>query len=168
MLGLDAAGKTTILYQLRLGEAINTLPTVGFNGKHRLLSLLTSMSHSVSLCLSLSLFLSVSVSVSLSLSLSDALCLALSFSLSLSRVSLSLSLSHVSVEVVKSGRIEMTIWDVGGSTSTPHYQPLHSLTPPSPSLFQAKIKFVPSGGTIIRTVMVSSLLLIQMIQIDCH
>lgn len=33
MLGLDAAGKTTILYQLRLGERINTLPTVGFNGR---------------------------------------------------------------------------------------------------------------------------------------
>jgi hypothetical protein len=32
MLGLDAAGKTTILYQLHLGETINTLPTIGFNG----------------------------------------------------------------------------------------------------------------------------------------
>eukprot|EP01006_Ploeotia_vitrea_P052448 TRINITY_DN67689_c11_g3_i1.p1 TRINITY_DN67689_c11_g3~~TRINITY_DN67689_c11_g3_i1.p1 ORF type:complete len:187 (-),score=10.60 TRINITY_DN67689_c11_g3_i1:197-757(-) len=31
MLGLDAAGKTTILYKLRLNELVQTLPTIGFN-----------------------------------------------------------------------------------------------------------------------------------------
>jgi small GTP-binding protein len=31
MLGLDAAGKTTILYQLKLGETTTTIPTIGFN-----------------------------------------------------------------------------------------------------------------------------------------
>lgn len=31
MLGLDAAGKTTILYQLKLGEVVSTIPTIGFN-----------------------------------------------------------------------------------------------------------------------------------------
>eukprot|EP01012_Entosiphon_sulcatum_P005007 TRINITY_DN1211_c0_g1_i1.p1 TRINITY_DN1211_c0_g1~~TRINITY_DN1211_c0_g1_i1.p1 ORF type:complete len:191 (+),score=27.81 TRINITY_DN1211_c0_g1_i1:24-575(+) len=31
MLGLDAAGKTTILYKLRLNELIQTMPTIGFN-----------------------------------------------------------------------------------------------------------------------------------------
>jgi len=31
MVGLDAAGKTTILYKLKLGELINTIPTIGFN-----------------------------------------------------------------------------------------------------------------------------------------
>ena len=31
MIGLDAAGKTTILYKLRLNEHINTIPTIGFN-----------------------------------------------------------------------------------------------------------------------------------------
>lgn len=31
MVGLDAAGKTTILFKLRLGEVVNTIPTVGFN-----------------------------------------------------------------------------------------------------------------------------------------
>ena len=31
MLGLDAAGKTTILYQMKLNEAISSVPTVGFN-----------------------------------------------------------------------------------------------------------------------------------------
>lgn len=31
MLGLDAAGKTTILYKLRIGEVIPTTPTIGFN-----------------------------------------------------------------------------------------------------------------------------------------
>jgi len=31
LLGLDAAGKTTLLYRMNLGETIVTLPTVGFN-----------------------------------------------------------------------------------------------------------------------------------------
>eukprot|EP01040_Poterioochromonas_malhamensis_P022888 gene22888-27933_t len=31
MVGLDAAGKTTILYKLKIGEVVNTIPTVGFN-----------------------------------------------------------------------------------------------------------------------------------------
>ena len=31
MLGLDAAGKTTVLYKLRHGETITTIPTIGFN-----------------------------------------------------------------------------------------------------------------------------------------
>ena len=31
MVGLDAAGKTTILYQLRLGEMVTSIPTIGFN-----------------------------------------------------------------------------------------------------------------------------------------
>ena len=31
MVGLDNAGKTTILYQLRLHEVISTVPTIGFN-----------------------------------------------------------------------------------------------------------------------------------------
>jgi len=29
MLGLDAAGKTTILYQLKLGKVVTTIPTIG-------------------------------------------------------------------------------------------------------------------------------------------
>ncbi|KAI8879257.1 ARF/SAR superfamily [Backusella circina FSU 941] len=31
MLGLDAAGKTTILYKLKLNQSVTTIPTVGFN-----------------------------------------------------------------------------------------------------------------------------------------
>jgi small GTP-binding protein len=31
MVGLDAAGKTTILYKLKLGEQVTTIPTIGFN-----------------------------------------------------------------------------------------------------------------------------------------
>lgn len=31
MVGLDAAGKTTILYKLKLGEVVMTIPTIGFN-----------------------------------------------------------------------------------------------------------------------------------------
>lgn len=29
MIGLDAAGKTTILYKLKLGEVVTTIPTIG-------------------------------------------------------------------------------------------------------------------------------------------
>jgi len=31
LLGLDSAGKSTILYKLKLDETLNTIPTVGFN-----------------------------------------------------------------------------------------------------------------------------------------
>merc|ERR1712113_47862 len=31
MVGLDNAGKTTVLYKLKLGEVIHTIPTIGFN-----------------------------------------------------------------------------------------------------------------------------------------
>lgn len=31
MVGLDAAGKTTVLYKLKLGESVTTIPTIGFN-----------------------------------------------------------------------------------------------------------------------------------------
>ncbi|XP_067930267.1 ADP-ribosylation factor 4 [Watersipora subatra] len=31
MVGLDAAGKTTILYKMKLGEIVTTIPTIGFN-----------------------------------------------------------------------------------------------------------------------------------------
>uniref|UniRef100_A0A6B2G8S7 ADP-ribosylation factor 2 (Trinotate prediction) n=1 Tax=Myxobolus squamalis TaxID=59785 RepID=A0A6B2G8S7_MYXSQ len=31
MIGLDAAGKTTILYKMKIGEIVNTIPTIGFN-----------------------------------------------------------------------------------------------------------------------------------------
>ncbi|XP_018575502.1 ADP-ribosylation factor 4-like [Anoplophora glabripennis] len=31
MVGLDGAGKTTILYKIKLGEVVRTIPTVGFN-----------------------------------------------------------------------------------------------------------------------------------------
>ena len=31
LLGLDAAGKTTVLYKLKMGELVTTIPTIGFN-----------------------------------------------------------------------------------------------------------------------------------------
>lgn len=31
MLGLDAAGKTTALYKMKLGDLVTTIPTIGFN-----------------------------------------------------------------------------------------------------------------------------------------
>lgn len=33
MVGLDAAGKTTILYKLKLGEIVTTIPTIGLSFK---------------------------------------------------------------------------------------------------------------------------------------
>lgn len=33
MVGLDAAGKTTILYKLKLGEIVTTIPTIGVLGQ---------------------------------------------------------------------------------------------------------------------------------------
>eukprot|EP00871_Galdieria_phlegrea_P002413 jgi/Galph1/3172/GphlegSOOS_G1851.1 len=35
MVGLDAAGKTTILYKLKLGEIVTTVPTIGLQQLHR-------------------------------------------------------------------------------------------------------------------------------------
>ena len=31
LIGLDAAGKTTLLYKVKLNESITTIPTIGFN-----------------------------------------------------------------------------------------------------------------------------------------
>jgi len=31
MVGLDGAGKTTMLYQLKIGDVVSTIPTIGFN-----------------------------------------------------------------------------------------------------------------------------------------
>lgn len=39
MVGLDAAGKTTILYKLKLGEIVTTIPTIGEWHLSRLLQL---------------------------------------------------------------------------------------------------------------------------------
>ena len=35
MVGLDNAGKTTVLNKLKLGEMVNTIPTIGFNKNGR-------------------------------------------------------------------------------------------------------------------------------------
>jgi len=34
MVGLDAAGKTTMLYKMELGPIVTTIPTIGFNVRH--------------------------------------------------------------------------------------------------------------------------------------
>ena len=39
MVGLDAAGKTTILYKLKLGEIVTTIPTIGTASVHHACSL---------------------------------------------------------------------------------------------------------------------------------
>lgn len=41
LVGLDAAGKTTILYKLKLGEIVTTIPTIGKkSGKWQMLCFL--------------------------------------------------------------------------------------------------------------------------------
>lgn len=42
MVGLDAAGKTTILYKLKLGEIVTTIPTIGMIIPTAALNLITS------------------------------------------------------------------------------------------------------------------------------
>ncbi|KAL3693362.1 hypothetical protein R1sor_007013 [Riccia sorocarpa] len=42
MVGLDAAGKTTILYKLKLGEIVTTIPTIGFNNTQGLIFVVDS------------------------------------------------------------------------------------------------------------------------------
>ena len=44
MVGLDAAGKTTILYKLKLGEIVTTIPTIGMSFLPRRLSRSREMS----------------------------------------------------------------------------------------------------------------------------
>ena len=43
MVGLDAAGKTTILYKLKLGEIVTTIPTIGEPFLHHMLSFARKM-----------------------------------------------------------------------------------------------------------------------------
>ncbi|XP_058434700.1 ADP-ribosylation factor 1-like isoform X2 [Marmota monax] len=40
MVGLDAAGKMTILYKLKLGQIVTTIPTIGFNAETNTLDLI--------------------------------------------------------------------------------------------------------------------------------
>lgn len=41
MVGLDAAGKTTILYKLKLGEIVTTIPTIGKKERKKSVSCVT-------------------------------------------------------------------------------------------------------------------------------
>uniref|UniRef100_A0A3Q1GE28 ADP-ribosylation factor-like 4aa n=1 Tax=Acanthochromis polyacanthus TaxID=80966 RepID=A0A3Q1GE28_9TELE len=36
ILGLDSAGKTTVLYRLQFNEFVNTVPTKGFNAEKKI------------------------------------------------------------------------------------------------------------------------------------
>ncbi len=47
MVGLDAAGKTTILYKLKLGEIVTTIPTIG------MCALKTTLTYCRALCVCL-------------------------------------------------------------------------------------------------------------------
>jgi GTPase SAR1 family protein len=43
MLGLDGSGKTTVLYSLKLGEVVSTIPTIGFNVEELVYKTITFM-----------------------------------------------------------------------------------------------------------------------------
>jgi len=49
MVGLDAAGKTTILYKLKLGEIVTTIPTIGEPFLHHIV-LLCMLNYTVGNC----------------------------------------------------------------------------------------------------------------------
>ena len=42
LVGLDAAGKTTILYKLKLGEIVTTIPTIGKQQSDRAINVIKS------------------------------------------------------------------------------------------------------------------------------
>jgi len=50
MVGLDAAGKTTILYKLKLGEIVTTIPTIGMYYLWLLLRSLATVSDGADIC----------------------------------------------------------------------------------------------------------------------
>jgi ADP-ribosylation factor protein 1 len=45
MVGLDAAGKTTILYKLKLGEIVTTIPTIGMTPAIQAASSVNAIGH---------------------------------------------------------------------------------------------------------------------------
>lgn len=51
MVGLDAAGKTTILYKLKLGEIVTTIPTIG-ESLSFLMSLIPPRADIMNICIS--------------------------------------------------------------------------------------------------------------------
>lgn len=56
MVGLDAAGKTTILYKLKLGEIVTTIPTIGKFPLFIILDLLISLLALISELMSYTVF----------------------------------------------------------------------------------------------------------------
>lgn len=85
MVGLDAAGKTTILYKLKLGEIVTTIPTIGMS-----LSLNWYHAHTA-------IHWSVCSDVTLN-NTNFFVCSVLGFN----------------VETVEYKNISFTVWDVGG------------------------------------------------------
>ena len=88
MVGLDAAGKTTILYKLKLGEIVTTIPTIGMYKAH-----FGGRGHD-------SLFCSVNCSHFLNQKLFDTIS--------------NLCPLGFNVETVEYKNISFTVWDVGG------------------------------------------------------
>ena len=60
MVGLDASGKTTILYKLKLGEIVRTVPTIGICS-HKLFTLYDTKMASGLSCRSLVSFMAISL-----------------------------------------------------------------------------------------------------------
>jgi ADP-ribosylation factor protein 1 len=96
MVGLDAAGKTTILYKLKLGEIVTTIPTIGM----------------LLLFFFLTLFSCVDVLLVCSCQLLDFTNYFVAYSLA----SDTYLHSHTgfNVETVEYKNISFTVWDVGG------------------------------------------------------
>lgn len=61
MVGLDAAGKTTILYKLKLGEIVTTIPTIGEFSFTKLYNMMLMSTNLEMLCYNSSYFASISL-----------------------------------------------------------------------------------------------------------
>ena len=88
VVGLDAAGKTTILYKLKLGEIVTTIPTIGKR-------------HTNSYFKFVNVYLNT--------------CDSLNFVYSVIKISpVSFPCKGFNVETVEYKNISFTVWDVGG------------------------------------------------------
>ena len=84
LVGLDAAGKTTILYKLKLGEIVTTIPTIGK---------------------------SKNFAIQNKIKISSKLLFLINF---LNNLKLKFFLTGFNVETVEYKNICFTVWDVGG------------------------------------------------------
>ena len=115
MLGLDAAGKTTILYKLHIGEVLSTVPTIGARPPGRRTGMATSR-HTRGPCLMPHVLLTFHLLISpLSSALRTARAPPLAPDASpRARARHAARRAGFNVEKVQYKNVQFTVWDVGG------------------------------------------------------